>query len=256
MSIWFFLWLILTITLLSFFGWTMYILYRQKVAWQVFAKKSDFRYKSSSLLASPEMTGTIEDYSVDIFTGEHETEDARGLRRLNAVEIKLKNSVPFEGVIASGGMTRLVDELDFSHVFKPEIKGWSGDVKAADQGGGAMAAYLTDKRMKALQSLMKIKAGWVILIFRENTALLRFDTPDPLDSVKKLEQIVQQMLKVVKVLEISEGEAGGLKSKSQQPKRSRDAVELDIEDDRPVSLELEEDEDQSEAEEKPSTENS
>jgi hypothetical protein len=35
---------------------------------------------------------------------------------------------------------------------------------------------------------MKIRNGWVILIFRADTFLLRFDTPDPLETQQKLEK--------------------------------------------------------------------
>lgn len=240
MSIWFFLWLILSLALLYFVGWTFLILYRQKTAWKSFARKNKFRYRARTLLSSPEMRGKIDSYQIDIFTGEHVTDDARGSRRLNAIEVKLKTLPPFDGALASSGMTRLLAELGFEQSYQPELKEWDGDVVAASDSNQAMKAYLNAERLEALEALMKIKAAWVILIFRAGSALLRFDTPDPLDNVKKLEQITRQMVKATKLLELQDGEESALKSEIKNTKRGRDEVKLEA-GEGSVDFELEED---------------
>jgi phosphoglucomutase len=51
-SIWFYLWLLLSGGLLFFMGWTMLILFRQKKAWKQFAARHKLRYKADAMMGA------------------------------------------------------------------------------------------------------------------------------------------------------------------------------------------------------------
>jgi hypothetical protein len=227
-SIWFIIWLVLSGSLLYFLGWTLYILYRQKKAWKLFANQKKLRYRSKSILGSPEMSGTIDKYTVNIFIAEHMSPDARSSRKLTAVEIQLASKMPFDGGLASGGMVPIMQGFRLKEEYRPDHPKWDKNYIAASSSRGALEAYLTPPRIDALTSMMKIRNGWVIFVFRGDSMLLRFDTPDPLDSIEKLSKILKKMMDTSMILELNKGEEGILKAEA--AKRSAKEVNIAVDD--------------------------
>lgn len=212
MSIWFFLWLFLSGALLFFLGWTLFILFRQKQAWKNFSVEKKFRYRASSMMASPEMSGTVDGRAVNFLIGEHISPDGRSSRKLSAVEVQLLSRMPFEGGVASGIMVSLIQSMRLKEEINPNHPKWDKNYIAAATSGYALESYLTPERLEALTSMMKIRNGSTILIFRGDMVLLRFDTPDPLDTKEKLSKILAKMSETAKLLELKGGEEGRLKA--------------------------------------------
>lgn len=250
MSFWFFLWMVLCGALIYFFGWTNLILYKQKKAWRSYAEKLRLRYASSSLLASPEIKGSVDGYSVALFTDEHPSGDGRTNRKLTAIELDLHSEFPMKGVAASGGMVaHIQNHLSYKHEIKPKQKGWKPTYMVQSENGEAMERYLNTARAKALLSLMEMPNVWVVFLFQDNATLLRLDTPEPLDHPAKIDKVIKQMIKVAKILELEEGEDKDLllvteNENLEEKLAAKPAAALDLaEDSIPADLELEDDED-------------
>ena len=202
MNIWFFVWFCMTAVILYFLVWNSVILFRQKSAWKAFAEKHKLRYKSGKIGESPEMGGTYNDETIAMFTGEHESPTARGTRKLMAIEIILSSDMPCEGGLATGGMVDVLKDISFGQEVPIKHKGWNKENMATSPDPEKLGAYLSPERLDALMNLTRIKNSWVILIFRGDTALLRFDTPDALDTEAKLKTILDRMTKAAKVLAV------------------------------------------------------
>ncbi|MDB2682893.1 hypothetical protein N9Z27_01405 [Alphaproteobacteria bacterium] len=230
MNIWVLIWLGVALTLLYFMGWNLLILYRQKKAWSIFADKEGLRYDAKNLSASPEMNGTYKDYTVSLFTGEHLAPDGRGSRKLAAIEVQLSSHMPFEAAMASGGMVSFVRELRFNEEVKIKHKNWRKDYIAASNTPFALQSYLTDERVEAIMSLVRVKNGWLILVFKGDTTLLRFDTADPLDKTGKIRAILNRMVDVAQVLELQAGESKQLKEDMARTSPKEKALQIDDED--------------------------
>jgi len=250
LSIWFFLWLILSLALVYFMGWTAWILFRQKQVWKAFSVKHKLRYSVSGFTGSPEMSGEYQGYEVSLFTGEHVDEDGRGSRKLTAIEVRLKSDMPFEAAAASGGMVKVVEGIKFPRSYVPEKKEWSKDYIIAGDNKVALKAYFNEERIEALSKLMRLKNLWTIFIFREEQVLLRVDTPNPLTNETKTEALLKKMLQTAHVLELKSGEGAMIKSDIINKPDTEDDVEAKVKS-AGVALELEEDEVALETEEKP-----
>src|SRR5262245_8805674 len=159
---WFILWLLLSGSLIFFAGWTIYILYMQKKSWRDFAKKNQLRFTSGKYFSTPEVNGTVDGYTVGVFSSEHISQDVRGSRRLTAIEVGLHSRMPFAGAVGSGGMVNLIERQPYSDEVRPDHKGWSTAYVARGASGSALEAYLTPARIEALTGLMKMKNAWVI----------------------------------------------------------------------------------------------
>jgi hypothetical protein len=243
-SLWFFLWLLLSVALVGFLAWTAYILFRQKRAWKAYAKKYKLRYTPGRLFDSPEMAGPMGDYTVSLFTGEHIAGDARTTRKLTAVEIQLFSNMPFEGAVASNGMVEFTKDLGLGEEVRPDHKGWDKSYIATSDNKAALAEYLNKDRLTSLTDLMKTPNAWVIFVFRGDMTLLRFDTPEPLDMPQDIDKIVKRMLEAAKVMELDEGE--GRRLKAAVVKKPKKEKSLDVKDgDLNTGLSLEEEDEQS-----------
>jgi hypothetical protein len=227
-SIWLVIWLFLSGALLYFLGWTIYILFRQKTAWKKFAAQKKLRYRSVSLFGPPEMSGTFDNHPVSFFVGEHMAADARSSRKLTAVEVKLASRMPFDAGIASGGMVPVMKHFNFRDELRPDHSKWDKNYIAATSYRMALQAYLTPERIEALTSMMRIRNSWTIFIFRDDTVLLRFDTPDALDTIEKLNKILLKMCSVVNILELHKGEEGILKA--EMTKRPAKEINIAVDD--------------------------
>lgn len=249
MSFWLFLWILLCGALLYFFGWTNLILYRQKKAWRAYAEKLKLRYDSAGILAGPEIRGTIDGYSFYMFTDEHPSGDGRTNRKLVAIELDLHSELPMKGVVASGGMVNHIqNHISYKYEITPEIKGWKPTYMAQSENKIAMEKYLSDERLKSLMPLLERPNAWVVYLFQDDAALLRVDTPEPLDHPGKLDKLVRGMIKTAKILELGNGESQNLMDGATEKNTASKATvagALDIDDEAMSSaaFELEEDED-------------
>lgn len=249
MNVWLILWAILAISLVVFMVWTFSILMRQKRAWQLYAEKRKLRYKPNSLMDSPEIDGVIGEHTVSLFASEHDTPDARGVRKLTAVEINLNSKMPVDGGVASGGMIPILKLLKLKQEYLPKHSDWKKSYVASSNSRNVMAAYLTDDRIAGLCEVMEIENAWGILVFKDDAMLLRIDIADPLHSAKRLDELVKSMLKVADVLELKSGEGRRLKSESLKTDIKDVEIEVDADAlDTGTSLVLEEDFDEPEVE--------
>ena len=207
----FFLWFLISAVLLGFWFWTSFLIFRQKAAWKLYAEKRDLRYNSNGFYETPSMNGAVEGYNISFFTSEHSELDARSERHLTAIEINLHTGLSVATAIASGGMSMIVDTLDLHKEYRPsnkdgKRKDWDNSYVIRTQDVSYMHEYLNDKRVDSIIRLMKIDKAWVIILFFEETGLLRLDTPLPLDTPQKVDAIVKQLVELARSLEMGEGE--------------------------------------------------
>lgn len=237
MSLWFFLWILLSGALLFFAGWIFYITYRQKQSWRAFANKSKLRYSAKKNFMSPEVSGVMDGFTVTMFTSEHTASDRRGARKMSAIELNLKSRLPFSGSAGSGVMVGIVQNLAYKGELKPEGSGWNAANIIRATNPAAMESYMTPERLEALSALMKGKGISIIFIFEKEETLLRLDTPDPLDTIEKIEKAVRALIKTAQALELKEGEAQRLATIADKPKEV--AAPKLVEPEAPIGLQLE-----------------
>jgi len=249
MSIWLLIWLMLSTILLFFSWWTVAILIKQKKAWEIFAKRHQLRFTRGRFFESPKINGVYKNHTISLFTGEHRQEDARKNRKLTAIEIELKSVMPMSGVVASGGMIPLLDGLDQNMELTPKSKEWKSEYVIRTDNLAMMNGYISDDRLHALSTIMKVVNAWVIFIFRENNTLLRLDMPNPLENSNKMDILLNKLIDVAGILELKTGESKRLETLRHQHLESGDEMlVLEEEGKSPLVLELEEEEDKTDLE--------
>lgn len=230
------LWAVLSIFLLGFWFWSIGILYKQKQTWKNFAKKHSLRYRSNKVFDSPEITGVMGESKVYFFTAEHDQGDGRPPRRLTSIEITLQSALPVSAAVASGGMVRIVEDLNFKGEYRPDMPGWDNSYIVRSRDIPVFKDYLTEARLRSLVKLMGIKNSWIILFFSSGQGLLRLDTPNPLYDPKLLEEYSKKLLEAAKLMELQKGEFKKLELKVGQSAKTKVAagkVQIDVPLDNP-----------------------
>jgi len=241
LSVFFYLWVFISLFLLGFWGWTLLVVTQQKRAWKLFAEKRKMRYHDTGMFSTPMVSGAIESYGVSLFASEHSELDARSYKRLTAIEVSLQSNFPFTSVVASGGMVGVVDAFDIRHEYKPTVKGWDNSYVLRTSDLNMAHSYFTDERIKNVVELMKKDKVWVILAIIEDRGILRLDTPYPIDNPKDLDALIKQMIEIARSLEIKKGEDKDLIRKQAEMGNGRAVLDVDDDllDDH-LGLELEE----------------
>ena len=244
MSVYFALWLIVSGFLVSFWGWTIFVLLKQKQAWKFYAEKRKMRFHSTGLLQTPSMSGSVDGYSVSVFASEHSELDNRSNRKLTAIEVMMQTSIPFAIGAASGGMTQVLKVMEFRHEFRPPVKGWEDSYAMMTNDVKMAQLYLTEDRMKKIVSLMNIDRAWIIFVFYAEHGVLRLDTPLPVDNPKELDVLIKQLINAAKALELKKGEERDILRNKDLSQKTEGILDIDedlLHDD--IGFELEDDED-------------
>lgn len=200
MNIWFVLWIFFSVFILGVFFWSLQILLRQKAAWKQYAARHNLSYQSGSLMQSPTVTGLVSGYELGLFSEARTENDSKGRKFRTVLQLDLKPGMPAEGVISSAGMAAIVSTLDIKESFKPESAEWDDKIIVKATNPEKLHPYFTPARIKALKALMGTKGVEAMLIFNENETFLRFETPDPLDSIEKVDRLVTKICGVADIL--------------------------------------------------------
>jgi hypothetical protein len=239
MSIWFFIWLSVSLLLLGFSAWTFYIVLQQKKAWREFSKKNKLRYRKTSFMNSPKINGLYKDFALGIFTSEHQSGDGRATRKMTAIEIEMKSRLPVSGAIGSGGMVPIIQSLDFPEEFKPDTKDWSQEYIIRCDQTKILKEYLNPQRIEALDRFMKRKNIWLIYLFKPQGTILRIDTPEPLERLNKLEKTVDELIELARLLELQKEESSKLSMLKTQKEMKTPVVEIHDDEIKNITIELE-----------------
>lgn len=190
-------WFMICCAVLSFFGWTTYLLFLQKKTWKFFAEKHKLQYKNEGLLNSPSVYGNYGNGKINLYSEERLTQDVRGRRFITVIEILTEQKCYFEGAITAGSAVELINFIDMEHILTPQSEMWQSNFSAKTNDYEAMKSFLDEKGgMKVLYPMMKNPKNGFVAVFMNNEFLLRFETSNPIVEIEKLERIVKSMLAI------------------------------------------------------------
>lgn len=202
LNIWFTLWIFLTVFIMGVFFWSMAILFRQKRAWASFAKQHQMTFLQNRLFQSPAMRGMIRGFLATIFSEEQGAQDGRGRRFRTVVQIELPPGMLTEGVVTSPDLRAFANMMNLANDVMPPEKDWNRNIVFKVGDIQKTLSFLTPERVKTLNTIMSAKNINCLFVYNERETLLRFETPDPLDKVEKIERFVAKTIESAKILSL------------------------------------------------------
>ncbi len=199
MTIWIFLWIILSLLIFGIFTWSNYTLILQKRAWKALATRRKLRFRAPRIFNSATVVGKVAGYRFSLFSEEQPTEDI-ARRRFTSVLMFELQPLPFQGVVATSHMRHFIEMSALPDSIKPEHENWRSNSFITTNNQRLMHAYITEYRLKALMSVMHIKNGMFLYAFDSENAVLRLETVDPLLDYEKLDAMLVKLEKAVKAI--------------------------------------------------------
>jgi len=198
---WFILWIALSVFVIGFYIWSLRVLYQQKYAWSVFAKKKGFEYDRGKITDPPTISGEVDGVNLSFYTGERTTEDVRGQRFFTVLEFHVDCKMPTGGVICHKDFRSIIDGLSFNQPYNEKTKVWKkGQYIARSRNAALLEDYLTEDRIQIIGKLFKQKDVSILYIFDEVEAVLRLETADPLVKPSTLDKYTKNMVFAMKKL--------------------------------------------------------
>jgi hypothetical protein len=204
---WLLLWLILAAAILLLTFWTFAILLKQKSIWAAYAEQNNLKLIKTGLLTSPQIEGPYKDLVVQIFSERQAMPDGRGQQYRTIIQFPLLPNMPTDGIIASRYFTPFVEGLGLPKKWTlPKDIKWEEEPIARAAIAGRLKTYLTEDRIRSLEVLAGFKRASFVFIFDESEAFLRVESADPLDDIKRMENIVHKVYAIAQILCVKEEE--------------------------------------------------
>jgi hypothetical protein len=191
---WIFIWVLFSAFILGVFAWSTAILFQQKRAWQAFATKNGMTYVPGKFLGSPAVTGQRGGYGLSFFTDNQKTADVRGQRFVTVIEAQLKTPMPAPAALSTKEYGEFIGSLNLPDTYEPSMPEWNKSNVIRTRNLEGLKSYLTDERLKTLQSLFSMRNAIVLFFFDEHEAVLRIETADPLRDAVHMEKIARRII--------------------------------------------------------------
>jgi len=206
LSLWFLLWFVLSFILLGATFWSTVILIQQKKAWREYAAKKGLVFTPNKFFEPASMEGVIDGYNVSFFTAMQQNPDVRKNRQLTVMQVNANDG--FVDGIACGTSEMLPFLQTLTAVSPHDVKvgKWDNKYHIRSRNKKAVDAFLTEERVTILSSILSMPNADILIILDDNEGIFRFETPNPLQEAKQIDNVINKLLARVKKLEPSADE--------------------------------------------------
>lgn len=191
---WIIIWVVLSAIVLGASLWSLQILFRQKRAWEDFARKRGLSFKRGTFMGPAEISGTIGEYTVNFFTAERQTEDMRGKRYVSVIEIAVKDGLFDGGVAGTKELQTFMQSLNAIHPYAVKREGWEQSHAIFVRNDAVADAYFTDEKLDLFAQVLGTRNADVLIVFNNEETIIRMETSDPMLAAEKIEKVVTRQI--------------------------------------------------------------
>lgn len=210
--VWLLLWFGLSSIILGAFVWSIVILQKQKRSWQALSEKYKLKYESGRFMDTPTVTGMIGKFGVSCFGATRDPEDVKARRAVSVIEIKLPDGLVGSSAAGTKDMIPFLQTLSAlkPHILETDI--WDNDKYYFFTSDPVLAErYLNEERLKHLVAILGVKNAEVVVLHDENEAIVRVETPDPIQETVKAEKVINFLIKHAEGLMVTAEERAAIK---------------------------------------------
>lgn len=223
MSIWWFLWFLLSVVILGTTIWSLVILFQQKKAWAEYAKRKGLAYTKGTFSSSSRVEGSFDGFNISLFAATQQKEDSRKNRQLSVIQIIL--SKPFVDSLGAGTaeMLPFFNSLDALSPHAIDNKKWNAKLNHLfSRNKEAVNLYLTDERVVVLNNILKLSNSDNFVLLTDEDGVFRFETSNPLTDVDKIDKLVSKLIANIKKLHPDDEERKKFKELYQVADKKKD----------------------------------
>lgn len=197
---WIFIWIVLSLFILSVFGWSVIILRQQKQSWAAFAAKHALDFQPRRFMEAGIVRGTLEGFGVTLYSDAQKTDDVRGERYVSVIEVEMGSGMPTGAAIGTPEMRNFINTLTFPDIVEFNHPKWTAAHVAKTRDVQALKAFMTPARLDMLMDIFSMNRVSALLFFDEQGCVFHLETIDPLRNPEKLDRIMKRLLASLKEL--------------------------------------------------------
>jgi hypothetical protein len=141
-----------------------------------------------------EIAGTINEYTVNFFTAERQTEDMRGKRYVSVIEIAVKEGLFDGGVAGTKELQPFMQSLNALHPYVVEKEGWEKSHAIFVREDAPANEYFKSDKLNLFAQVLGTRNADVLIVFNNEEIIIRMETTDPMLSAEKIEKIVTRQI--------------------------------------------------------------
>lgn len=202
--LWILLWVVFSAIILGASFWSTIILQKQKRAWSEFAKKHKLKYIGGKFMESPTVAGTLRGFSVSFFSALRDPDDPKARRYVSVIEIKALQGLAGSSAAGTAEMVPFMQTLSALKPYEVNSVHWDKNFRFFTRDAAVTDAYLDNARIRHLNAILATKNADVLVMFDETAALVRVETPDPVQEIAKIEKVMDHLIKNFEPLMIDE----------------------------------------------------
>lgn len=193
--LWILLWIGLSFIILGAFAWSTVILQRQKSAWKAYADKHNLSFERGRMMDSPLINGKVGDYFLLCFSDMRDPHDVKARRYVSIIELKHAAPKAIESAAGTTDMVAFLEGLPGLLSHKIEQKNWSDRFHFYVADEKILTDFWDERRIKHLIKILSVKNAEVVMRYFEGNIVVRIETPDPVQNIEKIEQVVGYLMK-------------------------------------------------------------
>lgn len=174
--------------------WSWAILFKQKQAWESFAKKYKMIYRKGKFLGSPEVDGMIDGYKINLYTAERRGADVRSRRLMTVLEITAPKGLVDGAAIGTAEMLNFIKSIGTLSPLVLESPKLKDGANLFARNDDAIKAFLTNARMEHINQIFSTRGVDILFIFHETQAVLRIETADPMADAVKMDKAIRRLI--------------------------------------------------------------
>lgn len=166
-------------------------------------------------MESPTVSGLIGKFGISCFSATRDPEDAKSRRFVSVIELKLPDGLVGSAAAGTKDMIVFLQTLGALKPHTIESDLWNGDNYYYFTANSYLSdAYLTEKRLKHLVAILSVKNAEVVIMHDDNEAIVRVETPDPIQEMAKAEKVINFLIKHSEGLMVTKEERKALKTQA------------------------------------------
>lgn len=201
---WFFLWILFVLAMVGFFLWSYHATYEQKKAWKAFSSKFNLQYIPGKMMQSPAVSGQLKDRLINIYSQIGDSTQGQA-KSQTVIEVFLNDLPDVFCAVTSQNFIDFMTTLDLPEPFVVDSDNWPKQSMARTFEDETPSDWFLEKqyRIDAIKELFKLPFD-VAFVSGGDQSFVAIRTPNPLNSPKKINQVIGKLFKIAKDLEKNE----------------------------------------------------
>jgi hypothetical protein len=153
-------------------------------------------------------------FSVSFFSALRDPDDPKARRYVSVIEVKAPQGLAGSSAVGTVEMDPFMQTLTMLKPYQVESVHWDKNFRFYTRDASITTAYLDSPRIRHLNAILSTKNADVLVMFDDTAALVRVETPDPVQDLTKIEKVMDHLIKNFEPLLIDDRQRDAIRERA------------------------------------------